>query len=438
MSEEVNVEPDEPIVLFGENPAEIASHPQDSRDRVVPEGNLPLMKTVRDIPLWPIWVNPDHLVRTALVLMRGHNVSGLGVMEGNVFLGVVYIDDLAGMGEGEKVASAIRTDVEAVGLSTPLRRVAELMATRNLSRVPVVDRGKFLGIISAQDILRDIGRNFDPLTQLPWSDALREWGIKSLEEGRELTILFFDVDDFGQFNKRFGHLIGDRVLRRVADETRVRVTPADDLLCRYGGDEFVVGTLRSRGDAEALAAEIKLAIDNLQVDGAAMPISASVGIYGGRRTREREGTHYAATLDNLINHASKACTAAKAKRSERKGGAQGPVEPLTVTSVSVTDTERGKRAIVVLAAGQALFTGVFEGAGSAAVAAASAAASALSQFSPDALPVEVLDVLESGDGPSRVVTLVAARGGRPVAVSVPPGPDPVHGVVRLILDTFGE
>jgi diguanylate cyclase (GGDEF)-like protein len=51
-------------------------------------------------------------------------------------------------------------------------------------------------------------------------------------------VLFIDVDEFKQVNDRYGHLIGDRVLREVAQRLSGCVRE-DDLFVRFGGDEFV-------------------------------------------------------------------------------------------------------------------------------------------------------------------------------------------------------
>src|SRR6185295_18462631 len=63
----------------------------------------PFMKLVRDLPLWPLWVNPEHRVKSALVMMRGHGVPCLGVVKGDTFLGVLCIEDLVGFGDEEPV-----------------------------------------------------------------------------------------------------------------------------------------------------------------------------------------------------------------------------------------------------------------------------------------------------------------------------------------------
>jgi diguanylate cyclase (GGDEF)-like protein/PAS domain S-box-containing protein len=57
--------------------------------------------------------------------------------------------------------------------------------------------------------------------------------------GHGVALLYLDLDGFKPVNDRFGHNVGDRVLQLVAERFR-KVIREGDLLCRQGGDEFVV------------------------------------------------------------------------------------------------------------------------------------------------------------------------------------------------------
>jgi diguanylate cyclase (GGDEF)-like protein len=57
--------------------------------------------------------------------------------------------------------------------------------------------------------------------------------------GKPLTCVLLDVDHFKQVNDRHGHLVGDRVLARIAEILRGNIRSAD-VMARFGGEEFVI------------------------------------------------------------------------------------------------------------------------------------------------------------------------------------------------------
>ena len=69
--------------------------------------------------------------------------------------------------------------------------------------------------------------------------ALRRELERARRYRHNLSLLIIDVDDFKQFNDRYGHPAGDFALRRVADLIR-KCARATDIISRYGGEEFAV------------------------------------------------------------------------------------------------------------------------------------------------------------------------------------------------------
>ncbi|MBP6963064.1 MAG: GGDEF domain-containing protein [Armatimonadetes bacterium] len=267
------------------------------------------MGTVRDIMAGDgVSLGPENKVKTAILLMKNHNVSGLPVIEGERIVGVVEHMNLLGKDNDIPIEHVMDREFVTIPPELSVSNAADLMAKTAAERLLVVQDGRLIGVVTAAMLLPELGKSLDELTRLPRADAMRDWGIAALKGGSEITVIFVDLDRFGHFNKQYGHIVGDKVLKHVADVLLANTDEDTDMLCRYAGDEFAIVTLRNRDDARELAALLDGKLRNAVNHELPEPVTASFGIFGGKRTKEREDMHYAATLDNLINLASKACT----------------------------------------------------------------------------------------------------------------------------------
>ncbi len=117
-----------------------------------------------------------------------------------------------------------------------------LMNQNNISHLPVVNKeNKLVGILSMRDLLRHFpGIVFtDPLTQVNnrmYLDIIR---AKIEKSNVKLCILMIDIDNFKNINDKYGHLVGDLVLKEIAKIIRTSIKTYDELI-RYGGEEFLV------------------------------------------------------------------------------------------------------------------------------------------------------------------------------------------------------
>jgi IMP dehydrogenase len=285
----------EPIRLVA-NEKNQPSHSGDSLTKKVIS-----MRRLGDIVTTPPrWVNSRHSLEVAVALMEKFHLDVLPVVDNDVVVGAVDARQLLSADPSSRVSDVMRRDVLLLEGETPVRAAAMIMAQNGQDVAFVVEDDELVGIVKLIELVPEISRSFDPLTQLPWQDALREWSIEKLRTGHEISIIFFDIDRFGQFNKNYDHVTGDRVLEQVARTIERELDPQLTTLCRYGGDEFAVATLYMIDEAQQLAARIARRVEEIQLPRVRETISVSYGVFGGRRTREREDVHYAATVDDLI------------------------------------------------------------------------------------------------------------------------------------------
>lgn len=275
------------------------------------------MRTIAELALLPVWVNPDHLVLSARLLMSGHRTRAVAVRDHEQIVGVLSLERARASDDRASVESTM----EPVGLTLeghmPVHRAAEVFTESNVDWAVVEDDGRFLGLLTPQLLLKELRRPWDARTGLGSGERLKEWAIDQLRERKEISILFFDLNDFGLYNKQYGHLVGDRVLRRFSSFLKGVIDANHDVLVRYAGDEFAIGSLRNRAEAEALAQTIKDRAESELFDDQDRPITFCIGISGGRRSSIREDLHLEACYDDLLNAASRACMAAKEELKKR-------------------------------------------------------------------------------------------------------------------------
>jgi diguanylate cyclase (GGDEF)-like protein len=120
----------------------------------------------------------------------------------------------------------------------------------------------------------------DSLTGLPNRERLAAAVARWTAPGTQISVLLLDLDRFKLVNDHWGHEVGDEMLRAVAARITATVR-AEDLVCRTGGDEFVVAITGPLGDAadRQMAGRLLAALDEpLPLSVGAVDVTASIGI----------------------------------------------------------------------------------------------------------------------------------------------------------------
>jgi diguanylate cyclase (GGDEF)-like protein len=144
-----------------------------------------------------------------------------------------------------------------------------------------------------------------------FSEQIRELFNTNKSKRRLMTVMMVDIDHFKQVNDTYGHLVGDEVLKLVADVLK-KFTPKDGYCCRYGGEEFaILLPILSLEQANSSAEIIRNEVMRLQFPSAPkLNASVSIGIANadfGSLGAQRTLHHY----EDLIKHADDALYKAK-------------------------------------------------------------------------------------------------------------------------------
>ncbi|MEV0245492.1 GGDEF domain-containing protein [Nocardia sp. NPDC050712] len=148
------------------------------------------------------------------------------------------------------------------------------------------DHDMLTGLLNRSALLRALNRNSE------------HWA------GQPLCLLFIDLDGFKGVNDSYGHAVGDELIANAASRIR-RVVRRDDVVARYGGDEFVVLAPLGRQEASMLAERLLGAfVRPFELSAGEVPITTSVGIAcTGPRTCDASIYDLIREADSAMYHA---------------------------------------------------------------------------------------------------------------------------------------
>lgn len=147
------------------------------------------------------------------------------------------------------------------------------------------------------------------LNRRAFLSQVRESLEDNFDHDKDGAILLIDIDHFKSINDRFGHPIGDKVLKKLTESVASEIR-GNDLFGRYGGEEFII-LLRNATpkQTEEAAERIRRAVESLQVEinpSEIIGITISIGI-----CRFSKETYQYSNLEDILENADRALYTAK-------------------------------------------------------------------------------------------------------------------------------
>ena len=92
-----------------------------------------------------------------------------------------------------------------------------------------------------------------------------------------LSVMVIDIDNFKEINRKFGHKVGDEVLKKIANNLKKELRKSD-VLGRFGGDEFIIIGFSNKDDLYNFAKRVKNKLSNIKIEDNNLNIMLSIGI----------------------------------------------------------------------------------------------------------------------------------------------------------------
>lgn len=172
---------------------------------------------VRELMNSPVHIiSSDKSVLYATNMMNQLETGALIVMEHDTVLGITTSRDLRSSHPNRIVADAMTPNPLKVEANAFIWDAMKIMDLHRIKRLIVSEKDKIIGMITREAIKMKMSAYIDTLTDLYRAPYILSIGEHLLEERKPFLLIFIDMNDFGEINKRFGHPFGDEVIKAFA------------------------------------------------------------------------------------------------------------------------------------------------------------------------------------------------------------------------------
>jgi len=288
------------------------------------------------------WVSKDDSTFEILAELASKSFDNVIIIEDKKPIGILTTKDIMRLIKQREdldlpISNYMTTPVESIQKDSSIKEALEFIKEKHYKRIIVVnEKGSITGIITQKDLisltysrwavlmkeyqdeLNEINKNleskykeyetmacFDPLTGLynryKFSGLFLSLYAVMLQRHNSMSLIMLDIDFFKKINDTYGHNIGDTVLVELSNLLQKTLRNID-IICRWGGEEFVVLLpTASLQNTCKLAEKLRQSIEKLKIENIEQ-ISASFGV-----AKVKEGEE----MQDVINRADKALYLAK-------------------------------------------------------------------------------------------------------------------------------
>jgi len=295
-----------------------------------------------------IWVSPNETTYDVLKKMKQADMDCAIIIEHGCPTGIFTIKDVLSLYRDHKdinqpVSQYVTSPVETLASSVSVKEAIEFIKSKPFKRIVVVNsEQKMLGMMLQKELISLAYNNwtaimkqhqeelfelnnlltekadrykhlaaFDPLTKLynryKFIELYTTESVAMQQRQHSLSMIMLDIDYFKKINDQHGHNIGDDVLVIVAETLKKPIRNVD-IVCRWGGEEFVV-LLPTVDETQAMviAEKLRQAIEETSFPNQ-LNITASLGVC---EVKHEEG------LEEVISRADYALYQAKQQGRNR-------------------------------------------------------------------------------------------------------------------------
>lgn len=223
--------------------------------------------------------------------------------------GIITKEELIGVHPNRIAADIMSHKYICVDYNMYIWKIKEIFdLNKEINIILIENEDRIIGYVTRTILDIELGKHIDLLTGLYKSDYMFYNAYDLIRSGKNTTIIFIDLNNFGNMNKLYGHINGDAILKSIGEILKDTLEP-NSYLCRYAGDEFAIVTPYCIDDSRQLAEKIIKSIKSYTFLNN-VPVSASIGITGCRMHNNKI-KNTLALINKLVNIASLASTKAK-------------------------------------------------------------------------------------------------------------------------------